>query len=140
MGAGGFYKFFKKNFAAQKIIDLNISWPSNFFKKYFITLPSNLVSYLRLTCSSNSGYYSQQCSNFKSLKKLIFTIIFKRSYSNKFSKKPLIFSGISKFFYNDYFKKVHHHLFNNQPTELSSSSEIDHIIQEGGVMFKKAPQ
>ena len=34
IGAGGFYKFFKKYFVAQETIDLNISWPSNFFKKY----------------------------------------------------------------------------------------------------------
>ena len=44
-GAGGFCKFFKKNFVAQETIDLNISWP----------LPSILVPYLRLTCSSISG-------------------------------------------------------------------------------------
>ena len=34
--AGGFYKFFKKYFVAQETIDLNISWPSNFFRKYFM--------------------------------------------------------------------------------------------------------
>ena len=44
-GAGGFYKFFKKYFVPQETIDLNISWP----------LPSILVSYLRLACSSISG-------------------------------------------------------------------------------------
>ena len=35
-GTGGFYKFFKTNFVAQETIDLNISWPSNFFRKYFM--------------------------------------------------------------------------------------------------------
>ena len=40
-GAGGFYKFFKKIFVAQETIDLNISWPSNFFRKYFMTPPIN---------------------------------------------------------------------------------------------------
>ena len=30
-------------------------------------------------------------------------------------------------------------LFNNQSTELSSSSEIDNIIQEGEEIFKKNP-
>ena len=39
--AGGFYKFFKKIFVAQKAIDQNISWPSNFFRKYFIASPIN---------------------------------------------------------------------------------------------------
>ena len=34
--AGGFYKFFKTFFVAQETIDLNISWPSNFFRKYFM--------------------------------------------------------------------------------------------------------
>ena len=33
---GGFYKFFKQNFIAQETIGLNISWPSNFFRKYFM--------------------------------------------------------------------------------------------------------
>ena len=31
-----FYKFFKKYFVAQETIDLNMSWPSNFFRKYFM--------------------------------------------------------------------------------------------------------
>ena len=53
-GAGGFYKFFKKYFVAQETIDLNISWPINFFRKYFMA-PPILVSYLRLTCNSISG-------------------------------------------------------------------------------------
>ena len=34
--SGGFYNFFKKNFVAQETIELNISWPSNFFGKYFM--------------------------------------------------------------------------------------------------------
>ena len=33
--------------------------------------------------------------------------------------------------------KIHYQLFNNQSVELSSSSEIGNIIQEGKVMFKK---
>ena len=41
VGAGGFYKFFKKSFLAQETIDLNISWPSNFFRKYFMAPPIN---------------------------------------------------------------------------------------------------
>ena len=39
----------------------------------------------------------------------------------------------------NYFKKIYHQLFNNQSVELSSSSEIDNIIQEGEVIFKKNP-
>ena len=35
------------------------------------------------------------------------------------------------------FKKIHYQLFNNQPIELRSSSEIDNIIQEGEVIFRK---
>ena len=45
-GSGGFYKFFKKKkkkFVAQETIDLNISWPSNFFGKYFMALPINFI-------------------------------------------------------------------------------------------------
>ena len=38
-GGGGFYKFFQKYFLAQETIDLNISWPSNSFRKYFMALP-----------------------------------------------------------------------------------------------------
>ena len=67
--------------------------------------------------------------------------MFKRSYSNKVSKKALIFFAISKFFYNSEIK-FHKNLssdqiFNNQLIELSSSSDIDNIIQEGEVTFKK---
>ena len=40
-GGGGFYKFFKKNFVAQETIDLNILWPRNFFRKYFMVPPIN---------------------------------------------------------------------------------------------------
>ena len=36
-------------------------------------------------------------------------------------------------------KKIHHQLFNNQSIELSSSSEIENIIQEEEVIFKKNP-
>ena len=39
----------------------------------------------------------------------------------------------------NYFKKIHHQLFNNQSLELSSSSEIDNIIQEEERIFKKNP-
>ena len=42
-GPGGFYKFFKKCFVAQETIDLNISWPSNFFRKYFMAPPINFL-------------------------------------------------------------------------------------------------
>ena len=35
-GKEGFYKFLKKFFVAQETIELNISWPSNFFRKYFM--------------------------------------------------------------------------------------------------------
>ena len=37
----------------------------------------------------------------------------------------------------NYFKNIHHQLFNNQSIELSSSSEIDNIIQKREVIFKK---
>ena len=40
-GGGGFYKFFKKFFVAQETIELNISRPSNFFRKYFMAPPIN---------------------------------------------------------------------------------------------------
>ena len=40
-GAGGFYKIFKKIFVAQETIDLKISWPSNFFRQYFMAPPIN---------------------------------------------------------------------------------------------------
>ena len=44
-GTGGFYNIFKKNFVAQETINLNISWLSNFFRKYFEASPINF-SYL----------------------------------------------------------------------------------------------
>ena len=39
----------------------------------------------------------------------------------------------------NYFKRIHHQIFNNQSIELSSSGEIDNIIQKGEVIFKKNP-
>ena len=36
-------------------------------------------------------------------------------------------------------QQFHHHLFNNQSLELSSSSEIENIIQEEEEIFKKNP-
>ena len=57
-GVKGFTNFSKIKFVFQENIDLNISWPSNFFGKYFkapTPLPLILISYLRFTCSSISG-------------------------------------------------------------------------------------
>ena len=34
---------------------------------------------------------------------------------------------------------MHHQFFNNESIELSSSSEIGNIMQEGEVIFKKNP-
>ena len=36
-------------------------------------------------------------------------------------------------------QKIHHQLFKNQSVELSSSNEIDNIIQDKEVVFKKNP-
>ena len=41
--------------------------------------------------------------------------------------------------FNFSFLSKAYQLFNNQLIELSSSSEIDNIIQEGEVIFKKNP-
>ena len=46
-GARAFYKFFKKFFSAQETIDLNISWSSNFFRKYFMVPPVNISFLLK---------------------------------------------------------------------------------------------
>ena len=35
------------------------------------------------------------------------------------------------------FKKINHHLFDNQSIELSSSSKIDNIIQDGEVILQE---
>ena len=37
------------------------------------------------------------------------------------------------------FQKIHHQLFNSQLIKLSSSSEIDNIIQKEESIFKKTP-
>ena len=42
-GTRGFYKFFRRFFVAQETIDLNISWPSNFFRKHFMSPPINFL-------------------------------------------------------------------------------------------------
>ena len=38
-----------------------------------------------------------------------------------------------------YLEKIHHQLFKNQSLELSSSSEIDNMIQEEEAIFKNNP-
>ena len=60
--------------------------------------------------------------------KLTSTIVFKKQYSNKSS---LLQQN------KNYFKKIPQQLLNNQSTESNSSNEIDNIIQEGKVIFKK---
>ena len=49
-------------------------------------------------------------------------------YQNSFTTKS-----------KNYFGKIHHQRFNNQTIKLSSSSEIDNIIQKGEVIFRKNP-
>ena len=39
-GVGGSYKFYKKNFVTQEIMDLNFSWPSNFSENISWPIPS----------------------------------------------------------------------------------------------------
>ena len=95
-------------------------------------------------------------NNIKIHKKQVFHPVFRNTYFEKltlpctlsrrtstifYGSFSLIFSKISKFFYNkknkNYFKENHHQLFNNQSSELSSSNEVENIIQEGKVIFKK---
>ena len=106
VGVQGFHKFFKKDFVAQETIDGNFSWPSNFFKKYFIKPPTNFSFLFKV-------YLQQYFRN-------LLTVMFKFQFTNihisiqkkknkittKFSKKPLIFFVISKFFYNNKIKII----------------------------------
>ena len=48
-GSAGFYKFFQKKFVDQEAIDLNISCPSNFFRKNFM-VPSTNFRFLFKSC------------------------------------------------------------------------------------------
>ena len=138
--AGGFYKFFKKLVTVQEMIDLNISWPSNFFRKYFMGPP---INFSFLFEAYMQYYFTVLFSNVKiSNHQRSFTIIF-RKLSVKFSKKPVIFFAIQKIILQqqnkNHVNKIHHHLFKNQSLELSSLSEIDNIIQEEEEIFKKNP-
>ena len=40
-GGAEILQIFRKKFAAHDAVDLNISWPSNFFEKYFMAAPIN---------------------------------------------------------------------------------------------------
>ena len=83
-GAGGFYKFFKKIFVAQKTIDLNLSRPSNFFRKYFMAPPINFSFLFKAYLQ---WYFGVVLSNIQILNH-------QRSWhsqSVQFSKKPLVF-------------------------------------------------
>ena len=48
MEGRGLYNFFKNHFVAQGTVELNISWPSNFFKKDSWPLQLILVLHLSL--------------------------------------------------------------------------------------------
>ena len=54
-GLEGFTNFFKKIFVAQETIDLNISWPSNFFRKNFMAPPINF-SFLLVAVFQGSAH------------------------------------------------------------------------------------
>ena len=78
-------QIFQKNFVSQENIELNISWPCNFFEKYFMAPPINFSFLFK---ASLWQYFRVVLTEmFKSLTKLTVTIIFKKQYSNKLSKK-----------------------------------------------------
>ena len=68
-GGKGFHKFFQKTFVAHQTIDLNILWPSIFFRKYFMTLPINF--------SFSFKTYLQQCF------RVVLRVIFKFQITEK---------------------------------------------------------
>ena len=83
--AGEFYKSFKNYFVAQGTTELNVSWSSTFFVKYFVVLPINF-SFLFKACLRQ--YFRVVFTLlFKGLKGLILTIIFKQQYSLQSSIK-----------------------------------------------------
>ena len=47
-GSGRFYKFFKKKIRSPGDIDLNISWHSIFFGKYFMAPPIHFSSFIKV--------------------------------------------------------------------------------------------
>ena len=76
--AGWFYNFFLKKLVAPATIDQNISWPSNFFEKFFMAPPINF-SFLRKA-------YLQQYF------RIVLTVIFKF----QITKEVNIHSNIQK--------------------------------------------
>ena len=74
----GFTNFSKKKIAAQEIIDLNISWPSDFFGKYFMAPPINFSFLFKAYLQQYFRAVLTVILNFKSLENLIFTVIFKK--------------------------------------------------------------
>ena len=131
-----FQKFFQKHFVAQGIIEVNISWPSNFVDKYFIVQHINF-SFLSKACLYK--YFKVVFTViFKSQKELIFAIIFKEILQ----KMSNISFAISKFFYKRIkIKKISRKFIIGSSTiqsvELSSLSKNYNIIEEGKVIFRK---
>ena len=74
----GFTNFSKKNLQPRRRESYIFHGPVVFSENILWPLPSILASYLRISCNSISGQYSQNQSNFKSLKNLTFTIMFKK--------------------------------------------------------------
>ena len=100
-GREGFTKFFKKNFVAQETIDLNTSWPSNFFRKYFMAPPINFSFSFKVYLQQYFRVVLTVIFKFQITKDVTFTIILKKKHSNEVSKKALIFFAIWKFFYSN---------------------------------------
>ena len=79
-GAEGFYNFFQKklNFVAQETIDINFSRPSNFFRKYVMAPPINSSFLFKALLVKSFRVVLTTILKFQILKKLTFTIIFKK--------------------------------------------------------------
>ena len=55
-------QIFQKKFVAQETKDLNISWPGNFFRKYFMALPINFSFLSKANLLSNIPISNHQRS------------------------------------------------------------------------------
>ena len=108
-------QIFQKKFVAQETIDLNISWPSIFFRKYYMTPPINFSFLFKVFLQHYFRIVLTVIFKF-----IIFTTIFKKLYSNKFSKKSLTFFAILKFFYNNKIKTISRKF-------ISSSSTVNQL-------------
>ena len=110
----------KKKIVALETIDLNFSWPSNFFRKYFMASPINFSFFFKVYLQQYFREVLTIIFKFQITKEVDINNTIQKNIFKKFSKKSLIIFTISKFVYNSKIKII-------SEKSIISSSTINHL-------------